>query len=93
MRSNISNIFLDFLNRESREIFGFFNILSRQKHIDFLSETVNVAVLICREFCIATPGSIAECDLVRIAMNRKSEFFSEQLIKMPLREEQKYRSI
>lgn len=87
MHSDISNIFLDFLNRESREIFGLFNSQSREKHIDFLAKTINIAVFICREFCVATPGSIVECDLVRIAMNRKSGYFREQLIKMPLRED------
>ena len=84
---NISNIFLDFLNRESREIFGLFNILSAEKHINLLSQAINISVFICRENCIATPGSIAECNLVRIAMNRKYEFLQEHLIRLPLRED------
>lgn len=86
-QSNVLNIFLDFLNRESREIFGLYNILPEQKHIDLLSQTINIAVFICRENCVATPGSIAECKLVRIAMNRKYEFFQEHLIRLPLRED------
>lgn len=84
---NILNIFLDFLNRESREIFGLYNILSVEKHIDLLSQAINISVFICRENCIATPGSIAECNLVRIAMNRKYEFLQEHLIRLPLRED------
>jgi len=84
---NILNIFLDFLNRESREIFGLYNVLSDEKHIDLLSQAINLSVFICRENCIATPGSIAECNLVRIAMNRKHAFLQEHLIRLPLRED------
>ena len=81
-----NNLLLDFLNRESREIFGLYSILSDEDHINFLVETINVAVFICYEFCIENPGSIAECDLVRIAFRRRSRFVEEGLIRFPIRE-------
>lgn len=82
----LNNLLLDFLNRESREIFGLYSILSNEDHINFLVETINVAVFICHEFCIENPGSIAECDLVRIAFKRRSKFVEEGLIRFPIRE-------
>ena len=81
----LSNILLDFLNRESREIFGLYN-LSKSDHINFLAETINVAVFMCYEFCIENPGSIGECALVRVAFKRREKFFENQLIRMPMRE-------
>lgn len=82
----LSNLLLDFLNREGREIFGLFSVLSDEDHIKFLAETINVAVFICYEFCIENPGSVAECDLVRIAFKRRERFVDERLIRYPIRE-------
>jgi hypothetical protein len=83
----ISNIFLDFLNHESREIFDIFRILSKEKHIDFLAKTINIAVFLCRDYCIATPGSILESNLVKTAINRRSDFLANRIIRLPLRED------
>lgn len=83
----LSNILLDFLNRESREMFGLYELLSKEHHIQFITEVLNVAVFICYEYCIENLGSVAECEIVRIAFKRREKFLDERLIRMPIREE------
>ncbi len=81
------NIFLDFLNRDSRKIYGLFANTSSNLHVDLLNEAVNVAVFLCGRFCVMPPLFLADDKLVQKALSRCQEFFWERLIRMPLREE------
>jgi len=82
----ISDIFLDFFNRDSREIFGLFANASREKHVAFLTEATNVAVFLCKEQCILPPGFLAECEIARDAILRRADYVVDRLIRLPLRE-------
>lgn len=84
----LSNIFLDFLNRDSRQIYGLFNNApNREAHIGLLTEALNVAVFLCAEYCVVPPGFIAECDIAHEAISRRNEYRKERLIRTPLRED------
>lgn len=82
-----SNIFLDFFNRDSRQIFGLYsNCFSDEQHIDFLTRALNVAIFLCPDFCVIPPGFIAECPLAFEAAKRREAFFEERMILWPMRE-------
>ena len=83
----IGNIFLDFFNRDSREIFGLFGNLSREKHIQALTEAATIAAFLCAEHCVLPPGFLAECELAREAIIRRPEYLVDRLFRLPLREE------
>lgn len=83
----IQNIFLDFLNRDTREINGLQGCISATDHVNWICEVLNIAVFLCSEFCIAPPGFLAECDIAKKATDRRSEFLTERLIRLPMRED------
>jgi len=80
------NVFLDFLNRDSRQIYGLFENTSKDSHIDLLTEALNVSVFLCWEYCVVPPGFPRECDLAREALSLRSEYLDERIIRFPLRE-------
>ncbi|MEO7719599.1 MAG: effector-associated domain EAD1-containing protein [Capsulimonas sp.] len=84
--ARLYNIYLDFINPESRRIFGLYNSLDRPKHVDFLTELLNIAVFLCKEYCIVPPGVFLECGIAHEAMSRRSDFFYDRLVRMPIRE-------
>src|SRR5262245_46270731 len=83
---HLYNIFLDFLNRDSREIYGVFSNFSRERHVRLLVEALNIAAFLCFDYCVVPPGFLAECDIAREAVSRRSDFLDERLIRLPLRE-------
>src|SRR5689334_7164929 len=80
------NVLLDFLNRDSRIIYGLYTNATRSKHVSLLANALNVSALLCRDFCIMPPGFHAECDMAAEALHRKASFLSARLIRVPIRE-------
>jgi hypothetical protein len=80
------NIFLDFLNRDSRQIFDLYRHVSKEIHLRVLGDVLNLAVFITRDHCIMPPGFLAEDKLVREIMEIKGAFRDERLILLPIRE-------
>lgn len=80
------NLFLDFLNRDSRQIYGLYSNASEQLHVEMLTEAVNVAVFLCSEFCVVPPGFLAECTLTRKVISRRCDYLKERVIRLPMRE-------
>jgi hypothetical protein len=56
------DIFLHFLNRDSRQIYGLFRQIDSNRHRFLLGRALNAAVILCEARCIAPPGFIVECD-------------------------------
>jgi nucleoside phosphorylase len=83
----IHNVFLDFLNRDSRQIYGLFSNVPDATHVELLNEGINVAVFLCADYCIMAPGFLAEDVLVQKAMARCETYTHERIIRMPIREE------
>lgn len=84
--TKIYDIFLDFLNRDSREIYGVFDNISPTQHITILWESINIAVFLCKDYCIMPPGFLLEDKFVQKVFSNCNEFLYERLIRMPLRE-------
>jgi nucleoside phosphorylase len=80
------NVFLDFLNRDTRQIFGVFRYLDPTTHVRVLGQALNLSVLLCRDICLAPPGFLAEDRLVRTVLRQKQEFRDARLIRLPIRE-------
>ena len=67
-------------------MYGLYSNSTPQGHLHFLTEALNVAVLLCAEFCIVPPGFIAECPIARRAINRRIPYLTERIIRLPMRE-------
>jgi nucleoside phosphorylase len=82
----IHDVFLDFLNRDSWEIYGF-DKLPRETHLGILTEALSVAIFLCRDHCILPPGFLAESRLCREALIEcRQEYFDERLVRLPMKE-------
>jgi nucleoside phosphorylase len=83
----IYNVLLDFLNRDSRKIYGLYSNLDINDHLWLLNEAINVAVFLCADYCLIPPGFLAEDPLLQQALTRCQNFLIERLIRMPIKEE------
>ncbi|MBV9158486.1 MAG: hypothetical protein JO097_19660 [Acidobacteriaceae bacterium] len=82
----LRNVFLDFLNRDSREIYGL-NDLPRETHIAFLTEALSVAIFLCRDYCVLPIGFLAESRLCReVLLKRRAEYIYQRLIRLSIKE-------
>ncbi len=83
----IYNVLLDFLNRDSRKIYGLYSNMASDDHVWLLNEAINVAVFLCAEYCIMPPGFLAEDPLLQQALTRCQIFLIDRVIRMPIKEE------
>jgi nucleoside phosphorylase len=82
----LHNVFLDFFNRDSREIYGLYSLPS-ETHIEVLVEALTVAAFLCGSHCILPPGFLAESGLGREALlNRRRDYIDERLVRLSMRE-------
>lgn len=80
------NIILDFMDPENRILYGTYANYDATDHERILSQALNVAVLLCDEYCILPPCAIMQCRVARNTLIGKSSFFDSALIKFPVRE-------
>jgi nucleoside phosphorylase len=80
------NIFLHFLNRDSREIFGLYRFHSGSDHIALLKGALNVSILLCEEHCVIPPGFAIEDELAFELFEVNQAFLSNRFILLPMRE-------
>jgi nucleoside phosphorylase len=80
------NIFLHFINRDSREIFDLYKFQSESSHYRILKSTLNAAVLLCEDYCVMPPGFTIEDQLAFQLFEDNRQFLSERLIVLPMRE-------
>ena len=80
------DIFLHFLNRDSRQIYGLFREFEALRHENVLGRALNAAAILCETRCIAPPGFIVECDIAQEVVKRKSAYLRERLFELPMRE-------
>jgi nucleoside phosphorylase len=74
------------MDRENRQAYGFFRDLNDALHVNLLVHALNVAVFLCHEFCVVTPGPVSDCGLARLALERRDAFIRHGLVRLPLRE-------
>lgn len=80
------NIILDFMDPENRILYGSYKNLSPEEHTKLLAESLNLAVFICKDYCILPPCAVMQCKYARKALLESPDFFSNGLIKFPVRE-------
>jgi nucleoside phosphorylase len=80
------NVFLHFLNRDSRQIFDLYRHIPKAVHLQVLGNVLNLAIFITRDYCIMPPGFLAEDSFVREILEIKRVFRDERLILLPMRE-------
>lgn len=80
------NILLHFMNRDSREIFGYFALHDEPSHFRILRRALNIAVLLCEDHCIMPPGFLIEDDIAFRLAEAQQKYLSARIIQFPLRE-------
>lgn len=80
------NVFLDFFNRDSRQIEELFRILGRDRHLQILRQALNLAVFLSRDHCIMPPGFAVEDELVRATLSVADAYTHHRLVRWPIRE-------
>lgn len=80
------NVFLDFLNRESRILYGMYDDFTDSQHALQLSRALNVAVFLCDEFCLTPPGPVAECHIAQLVLRKKAAFLEDRVVRLAIRE-------
>gem|GEM_PF-780455 len=79
------DIFLDFMGPDMWKTFSTFGG-SEKNRINVLSKSLNVAVLMTKDYCILPPAFIAQSHITQYAMQQKSDFLDAKLILFPLKE-------
>ena len=80
------NIFLHFLNRDTREIFRVYELFSGPKHALNLRQPLNAATILCEDACYAPPGFVIEDDIAFELFERQAAYLKSGLVKLPIRE-------
>lgn len=81
-----SNVFLHFLNRDTREIFGLYQQQRDEDHYRLLRRSVNAAVLLCEDHCIAPPGFIVEDEIAFKLAEAQKAYLNARVLQFPIRE-------
>jgi len=80
------NIFLHFLNRDTREVFDLYDNLSSANHAQLMRRALNAAAILCEAHCIAPPGFIVEDQIAFELAENQQAFLRDGLIQLPMRE-------
>ncbi|MES0863260.1 hypothetical protein ABLN87_12970 [Ruegeria sp. SCPT10] len=80
------NIFLHFLNRDTREIFRVYDVFKRPDHAAILRQPLNAAAILCEDACYAPPGFVLEDDIAFELFEGQSAYLRTGLVKLPIRE-------
>lgn len=80
------NIFLHFLNRDSREIFGLYNFHTEHQHIAIIKQALNASFLLCEDHLVMPPGFAIEDELAFELSELNKDFFIDRYIHLPMRE-------
>jgi len=80
------DIFLHFLNRDTREIFGIYRTLNKDLHSTLIRRALNAAIVLCEDCCIAPPGFIIEDQIAFELAENQCAYLTEGLLRFPMRE-------
>lgn len=82
---NRKNIFLDFMGPDMWKTLPSFVGTDRKK-INILARSLNIAVLLTKDYCILPPAFVAQSHLARKVMQMKADFLKEKVVVFPLKE-------
>lgn len=80
------NLFLHFLNRDTREIFRLYDIFGDEKHARTLRGPMNACTMLCEEYCVAPPGFVVEDKYAFELFEVQSAYLERGLVRLPMRE-------
>lgn len=80
------NLFLHFLNRDSREIFGLYDFHGDINHTALLKQCLNAAIVLSEDHCVIPPGFAIEDSIAFGLSEVNRHFFAEKRILLPMRE-------
>lgn len=80
------NLFLHFLNRDTREIFRLYDLFGDEKHARTLRGPMNVCAMLCEDFCVAPPGFVMEDKYAFELFEVQSAYLEKGLVRLPMRE-------
>ncbi len=80
------DLFLHFLNRDTREIFGLYRALTDPQHALAIREPLNAAAILCEDCCIAPPGFVIEDQIAFELFEQQAAFLEHGLVRLPYRE-------
>jgi nucleoside phosphorylase len=80
------DLFLHFLNRDTREIFGVYQTLRKETHQQLMRRALNAAVVLCEDRCIAPPGFIVEDSIAFELAEAQQSYLRERILQFPMRE-------
>lgn len=80
------NLFLHFMNRDSREIFGLFEFQNNNDHYRILRRALNASILLCEDYCIMPPGFLLEDDIAFQLGEAQRTYLQARLLQFPMRE-------
>lgn len=80
------NLFLHFLNRDTREIFRLYDIFGEEKHARTLRGPMNACAILCEDFCVAPPGFVVEDKYAFELLEVQSAYLEQGLVRLPMRE-------
>jgi nucleoside phosphorylase len=81
-----SDIFLHFLNRDTREIFGVYEALHDDSHLRLMRRALNAAIALCEDRCIAPPGFVVEDQIAFELAEAQRAYLRAGVIQFPMRE-------
>lgn len=80
------NLFLHFLNRDTREIVRLYNLFGDEKHARTLRGPMNACAILCEDFCVAPPGFVVEDQYAFELFEVQSAYLEQGLVRLPMRE-------
>jgi nucleoside phosphorylase len=80
------DVFLHFLNRDTREIFGVYDTLEEARHSTLMRRALNAAVILCEDRCVAPPGFIVEDQIAFELAENQRAYLIHGTIQFPMRE-------
>ena len=80
------NIFLHFLNRDARDIYGMTRLMGPSQEAERIGKALTVAVLLCKDFCVTPPTFILEDQVIAGILLRSKPYFENEVIRISMRE-------
>lgn len=77
---------MDFMSPDNRMALGSYANLNPSTHLRLLSESINIAVFLCGDYCILPPVFVAICPIARNALKQNYHYLREGVIRFPIRE-------
>ncbi|OUI92545.1 5'-methylthioadenosine/S-adenosylhomocysteine nucleosidase family protein [Acetobacter indonesiensis] len=80
------NLFLHFLNRDTREIVRLYDMFGDGMHAHMIRGPMNACAILCEDFCVAPPGFVVEDKYAFELFEIQSAYLEKGLVRLPMRE-------